>query len=155
MGGREEKEWKFCLQTTLYFFGRLVETLAIDAAMFWSHFKLEINLQKSGIIPVSEVQRVESTFMHPSLGTINIIAFTYIYKEREREREREREVQRMKRFISYFSCKVGSLPTTHLGFPLGVTHKFCAVWDLVEVGRRLTFWKKQYLSSLRACYQAF
>ena len=29
-------------------------------------------------------------------------------------------------------CRVGSLPTTYLGLPLGAAHKLMAVWEGVE-----------------------
>ena len=45
-----------------------------------------------------------------------------------------------------FGCRVGSLPSTYLGFPLGAPFK--SVWDGVEecFRRRLPMWKIQYLS---------
>ena len=45
-------------------------------------------------------------------------------------------------------CKVGKLPSLYLGLPLGAPHKSVAVWDGVEerLRRRLTFWKRQYIS---------
>ncbi|RVX14550.1 LINE-1 reverse transcriptase-like [Vitis vinifera] len=47
-----------------------------------------------------------------------------------------------------FGCKVGSLPSTYLGLPLGAPFKSVAMWDGVEerFRKRLTMWKKQYLS---------
>ncbi|RVW64332.1 putative ribonuclease H protein [Vitis vinifera] len=47
-----------------------------------------------------------------------------------------------------FGCKVGSLPSTYLGLPLGAPFKSMAVWDGVEerFSKRLTMWKRQYLS---------
>ncbi|KAJ9684352.1 hypothetical protein PVL29_016699 [Vitis rotundifolia] len=47
-----------------------------------------------------------------------------------------------------FRCRVGSLPTTYLGMPLGAPFKSITVWDGVEecFRRRLALWKKQYLS---------
>ena len=41
-------------------------------------------------------------------------------------------------------CKVGSLPTTYLGLPLGAHCKSVAVWDGVEecFRKRLTYWKR-------------
>ena len=29
-------------------------------------------------------------------------------------------------------CRIGHLPTTYLGLPLGATHKSVAIWDNVE-----------------------
>ena len=45
-------------------------------------------------------------------------------------------------------CKVGSLPKTYLGLPLGARHKSTMVWDAVEekFRKRLTLWKRQYIS---------
>ena len=47
-----------------------------------------------------------------------------------------------------FGCKVGSLPSTYLGLPLGAPFKSVAMWDGVEerFRKRLTMWKRQYLS---------
>ena len=38
----------------------------------------------------------------------------------------------MEELASKLGCKVGSLPTTYLGLPLGAKHKAQSVWDLVE-----------------------
>ncbi|RVW85171.1 Transposon TX1 uncharacterized 149 kDa protein [Vitis vinifera] len=45
-------------------------------------------------------------------------------------------------------CKVGSLPSTYLGLPLGALHKLVAVWDGVEerMRKRLALWKRQFIS---------
>ncbi|RVX10737.1 Transposon TX1 uncharacterized 149 kDa protein [Vitis vinifera] len=45
-------------------------------------------------------------------------------------------------------CKVGKLPTSYLGIPLGANHKSVAVWDGVEerFRKRLTMWKRQFIS---------
>ena len=45
-------------------------------------------------------------------------------------------------------CKVGSLPTTYLGLPLGALHRSLAVWDSVEerMRKKLARWKSQYIS---------
>ncbi|KAJ9685117.1 hypothetical protein PVL29_017229 [Vitis rotundifolia] len=47
-----------------------------------------------------------------------------------------------------FGCRVGSLPSTYLGLPLGALFKLVSVWDGVEerFRRRLAMWKRQYLS---------
>ena len=44
-------------------------------------------------------------------------------------------------------CKVGTLPSSYLGHPLGAPHKLAA-WDGMEerFRRRLTMWKRQYIS---------
>ena len=45
-------------------------------------------------------------------------------------------------------CKVGRLPFTYLGLPLGARYKFVRVWDGVEerFRNRLALWKSQYIS---------
>ena len=46
-------------------------------------------------------------------------------------------------------CKVGSLPSSYLGLPLGAPNKSLSTWDGVEkrVRRRLALWKRQYISN--------
>ena len=52
-------------------------------------------------------------------------------------------------------CKVGSLPTTYLGLPLGARHKSTKVWDAVEekFRERLTYGKDNTSpkGEVRAC----
>lgn len=57
-------------------------------------------------------------------------------------------VEDVDRAAAVFGCKVGNLPTTYLGLPLGAPHNSCRVWDVVEerFKRKLAMWKKQYLS---------
>ena len=45
-------------------------------------------------------------------------------------------------------CKVGSLPSTYLGLPLGASHKLVMVWDGMEerMRKRLALWKRQFIS---------
>nr|CAN72177.1 hypothetical protein VITISV_012537 [Vitis vinifera] len=45
-------------------------------------------------------------------------------------------------------CKVGSLPSTYLGLPLGASHKSVMVWDGMEerTRKRLALWKRQFIS---------
>ena len=45
-------------------------------------------------------------------------------------------------------CKVGNLPTTYLGLPLGANHKMESAWDSVEerYRKRLALWKRHYIS---------
>ena len=45
-------------------------------------------------------------------------------------------------------CKVGRLPSSYLGIPLGANHKSVAVWDGVEerFRKRLALWKRQFIS---------
>ena len=72
---------------------------------------LRINLAKSEIIPVGEVEEILE--MAVELG-----------------------------------CKVGQLPSTYLGLPLGAPNKAVSVWDGVEERMRwkLALWKRQYIS---------
>ena len=57
-------------------------------------------------------------------------------------------VANLKELASELGCKVGSLPTSYLGLPLGAKHKALSVWDLVEerFWKRLASWKIQYIS---------
>ncbi|KAL6349008.1 hypothetical protein AAG906_033664 [Vitis piasezkii] len=45
-------------------------------------------------------------------------------------------------------CKVGRLPSSYLGIPLGANHKSVAVWDGVEerFRKRVAMWKRQFIS---------
>ena len=45
-------------------------------------------------------------------------------------------------------CRLGSLPSTYLGLPLGFGHKAVTVWDSVEeqMPKRLALWKRSYIS---------
>ena len=45
-------------------------------------------------------------------------------------------------------CKVGTLPSSYLGLPLGAPHNSIAVWDGIKerFRKRLTLWKRQYIS---------
>ena len=45
-------------------------------------------------------------------------------------------------------CKVGALPPSYLGLPLGAPHNSVDVWDGIEerFRKRLTLWKRQYIS---------
>ncbi|KAJ9701497.1 hypothetical protein PVL29_006726 [Vitis rotundifolia] len=72
---------------------------------------LNINLNKSEILPVGRVENVEA-------------------------------------LASELGCKVGSIPSTYLGLPLGAPHKSVAVWDGVEerMRKRLALWKRQFIS---------
>ena len=47
-----------------------------------------------------------------------------------------------------FGSRVGNLPSTYLGLPLGAPFKSVTVWDGVEerFHRRLAMWKRQYIS---------
>ena len=56
-------------------------------------------------------------------------------------------------------CRVGSLPMTYLGMPLGVSHKSPTVWNpiLEKFERKLAVWKMYLIlyittEALRRCY---
>ena len=57
-------------------------------------------------------------------------------------------VANMEELALELGCKVGTLPTTYLGLPLGAKHKALSVWDSVEerFRKRLASWKLQYIS---------
>ena len=50
--------------------------------------------------------------------------------------------------MAELGCKVGSLPSTCLGLPLGAPHKLVGVWDPIKeiFRRRLATWNRQYIS---------
>ncbi|RVW55429.1 putative ribonuclease H protein [Vitis vinifera] len=54
----------------------------------------------------------------------------------------------METFAPVLGCKIGSLPISYLGLPLGAPYKSTRVWDVVEerFRQRLSLWKRQYLS---------
>ncbi|RVW92264.1 Pyrroline-5-carboxylate reductase [Vitis vinifera] len=58
------------------------------------------------------------------------------------------EVPNVEELSSWLGCKVGKLPTTYLGLPLGALFKSPFMWEVVEerFHKRLAFWKRQYLS---------
>ena len=45
-------------------------------------------------------------------------------------------------------CRIGNLPTTHLGLPLGMRRNSIQVWDVVKkkFRKKLTLQKRQYIS---------
>jgi hypothetical protein len=72
---------------------------------------LKINLGKSKLVPIGEVDDVES-------------------------------------LAHILGCRIGSLPMSYLGLPLGALFKSLSIWNGVieKVERRLASWKKLYLS---------
>ena len=60
------------------------------------------------------------------------------------------EITNIEDLASMLGCKVGSLPSTYWGLPLGVPFKSIHAWDVVEEGfqRRLALWQRQYLSKV-------
>ncbi|RVX14298.1 putative mitochondrial protein [Vitis vinifera] len=59
-----------------------------------------------------------------------------------------REVEEILEMAVELGCKVGKLPSTYLGLPLGAPNKAGNVWDGVEERMRwkLALWKRQYIS---------
>ncbi|RVW93472.1 Molybdenum cofactor sulfurase [Vitis vinifera] len=57
-------------------------------------------------------------------------------------------VETLEDVASMLGCRVGKLPISYLGLPLGASFKSSWVWDAVEerFKKRLTMWKRQYLS---------
>ncbi|RVW76760.1 hypothetical protein CK203_050518 [Vitis vinifera] len=57
-------------------------------------------------------------------------------------------VENVEALATKLGCKVGSLPSSYLGLPLGASFKFVAAWDGVEkrFRKRLAMWKIQYIS---------
>ena len=58
------------------------------------------------------------------------------------------EVLDLSRLAALLSCKSGSTLLNYLGMPLGAPYKALSMWDpiLEKIKRRLTGWKKLYLS---------
>lgn len=56
------------------------------------------------------------------------------------------DIDRMARILG---CKIGSLPSTYLGLPLGATHKSKVVWEPVSerIGYHLEAWRASLLST--------
>ena len=59
-----------------------------------------------------------------------------------------REVSNVHVLAEFLGCRIGSLPMTYLGMPLGAFHKSPTVWNpiLEKIERKLAGWKKMYLS---------
>ena len=58
------------------------------------------------------------------------------------------EVSNVHVLAEFLGCRIGSLPMTYLGMPLGTSHKSLTVWNpiLEKIERKLAGWKKMYLS---------
>ena len=58
------------------------------------------------------------------------------------------EVNNVHALAEILGCKVGALPMTYLGMPLGAPHKSPSIWNpiLEKFERKLAEWKKLYLS---------
>ncbi|RVW45049.1 rRNA-processing protein UTP23-like [Vitis vinifera] len=57
-------------------------------------------------------------------------------------------VENAELLVAELGCKVGYLPYTYLGIPLGASHKSMRAWDGVEerMRKRLALWKRQFIS---------
>ena len=58
------------------------------------------------------------------------------------------EVNNVYVLAEILGCRVGALPMTYLGMPLGASHKSPSIWNpiLEKIHRKLAGWKKLYLS---------
>ena len=58
------------------------------------------------------------------------------------------EVNNVHALTEILGRRVGSLPMTYLGMPLGVSHKSLSIWNpiLERIEWKLSRWKKLYLS---------
>ena len=59
-----------------------------------------------------------------------------------------RGVDNVEELAMEIGCKIGVLPTSYLGLPLGAHHNSVAVWDNIEemFRKKLALWKRQYIS---------
>ena len=57
-------------------------------------------------------------------------------------------VENVEMFALELGYKVGALPSTYLGLPLGAPHKSMAIWDGAKerIWKRLALWKRQFIS---------
>jgi len=57
-------------------------------------------------------------------------------------------VEDVESLVHILGCRIGSLPMTYLGMPLGASFKSISIWNVVieKVEQRLASWKKLYLS---------
>ena len=56
-------------------------------------------------------------------------------------------VENVEMFALELGYKVGALPSTYLGLPLGAPHKSMAIWDGAKerIWKRLALWKRQFI----------
>ena len=61
------------------------------------------------------------------------------------------EVPNVHVLTEFVGCWIGSLHMTYLGMPLGASHKFPTVWNLIleKIESKLAGWKNMYLSKGR------
>ena len=59
-----------------------------------------------------------------------------------------RRVDDAEALAAELGCKVGSLPASYLGLPLGAPDNSIAIWDPIEerFRKRLALWKRQFIS---------
>ena len=57
-------------------------------------------------------------------------------------------VENVDELADEFGYRVGKLPSTYLGMPLGALFKSVAAWDGIEerFKKKLAMWKRQYIS---------
>ena len=58
------------------------------------------------------------------------------------------EINNVNALAEILGCRVGALPMTYLGMPLGASHKSPSIWNpiLEKIERKLAGWTKLYLS---------
>ena len=58
------------------------------------------------------------------------------------------EVVDVHALAEFLGCRVGTLPMSYLGMPLGASHNSPSIWNqiLEKIKRKLAGWKKLYLS---------
>ena len=58
------------------------------------------------------------------------------------------DVENIEQLACELGCKVGTLPLTYLGLPLGTRQNLVRIWEGIEerFRRRLIAWKRQYIS---------
>ena len=58
------------------------------------------------------------------------------------------EVNNVHALAKILGCRIGTLPMTYLGMPLGASYKSPTIWNLIleRIERKLAEWKKLYLS---------
>ena len=58
------------------------------------------------------------------------------------------EVNDVHALAKILGCRIGTLPMSYLGMPLGASHKSPSIWNpiLEKIERKLAGWKKLYLS---------
>ncbi|KAL6329295.1 hypothetical protein AAG906_015504 [Vitis piasezkii] len=85
--------------------------------------------------------------LSPYLFVVGMEALSYLIKRAISGILPVGRVDSLEELTLELGCKVGTLPSSYLGLPLGAPHKLAA-WDGVEerFRRRLAMWKRQYIS---------